>query len=78
LLSLLVTEDFTALQPGSSERLPHFLFVAIHLRGVDVPIADTGASLTAAAVSAGAILKTPKPSCGIACPLLRARLGAVT
>jgi hypothetical protein len=32
---------FAALQPGSSDRLPHFLFVAVHLRGVDVPIADT-------------------------------------
>src|SRR4249919_3624297 len=36
------------------------------------------ASMTASAVSAGWILKTPKPSCGIVCPLLRARLGTVT
>lgn len=34
-------EDFAAIQPGGSDRLPHFLFVAVHLRGVDVPIADT-------------------------------------
>ena len=33
--------NLTAIQPGSPDRLPHFLFVAIHLRGVDVPIADT-------------------------------------
>jgi len=34
-------EDFAALQPGNSDRLPYFLFVAVHLRGVDVPIAAT-------------------------------------
>ena len=54
------------------------LLVAVHLGGVDVPVADLeGGRSTAAAVSAGSIWNTPKPSCGISTPLFSCMFGTV-
>ena len=70
-------EDVAAVEPGRADRLADAPLVAVHLGGVDVPVADLQRLAHGAAVSPGSIWKTPKPSCGIELPSFRSIFGTL-
>ena len=78
LFSLLVTNTSLAGDAGLGDRLADLLLVAVHLGGVDVPIAGFEGGQVASTVSAGSIWKTPNPNCGIVWPLFSMISGICT
>ena len=62
--------------PDAASALPDLLLVAVHLRSVDVPVADLPAHLRPPPkFQAGLIWNTPNPSCGISTPLFSETFG---
>ena len=76
LLSLLVMKTSARSRPEARTASPTPLLVAVHLGGVDMPVTGLERDRSRPGRSPrGGIWKTPKPSCGIARPSFRIRVG---